>query len=332
VGSAGVAARLAAQVAALLLVTTGALSHPLAPSLLELRELDPGRLAVRWKTPALAARGAVPRPVLPDGCAPEAEPDWTREGTGVVQRFVARCVAPDLVGRVVGVDGLGASRTDALLRVELADGRAFREVLSGDRARFEIPVREQPLRVASGYVGLGVEHILGGLDHLAFVFGLLLLVGPGRALFWTITAFTLGHSATLSLAALGFVALPSRPIEVGIAASIVVLGVELVRQQGGAPLTAAAAPAGAAVFGLLHGLGFASALTDVGLPAEAIPLALFSFNLGVELGQLAFVASVLVLGALLRPALGMLPSRARWLAPYGVGSFGAFLLFDRLLG
>lgn len=316
----------------LLLLPAGLLAHPLAPSLLELHETEPGSVRIRWKTPARAARGAVPKPVLPAHCSPDGEPRWTREGTGRVLRFVARCAPGGLVGSEIGVDGLDASRTDALLRVELSDGREFREVLRASRPRFVVPERARGLDVVRSYGALGSRHILGGLDHLAFVFGLMLLVGPGRPLLWTITAFTLGHSATLSLASLGFVTFPVRWLEVAIAASVVALGVELVRRQGGAPQPRGTAVAGAALFGLLHGLGFAGALTEVGLPAGSIPLALFSFNVGVELGQLAFVAGVLLLQTVLAPGLAALPTATRWLAPYAVGCSGAFWLFDRLLG
>jgi hypothetical protein len=249
-----------------------------------------------------------------------------------VLELAARCEPAGLVGSELGVDGLAASRTEALLEIELADGRTFREVLRGSRPRFVVPERARLPDVARSYTGLGARHILGGFDHLAFVFGLVLLVGGGRALLWTITAFTLGHSLTLSLAALGFVAFPVRPLEIAIAASLVLLGVELVRRQEGAARSAAAAPLGAALFGLLHGLGFAGALAEVGLPAGSIPVALFSFNVGVELGQLAFVGAVLALRTALSPALAALPASARWLAPYAVGSSGAFWLFDRLMG
>ena len=322
-----------AAVLGLLLLLPGTLTaHPLAPSLFELRESEPGRIHVRWKTPARAAQGAVPQPVLPPQCTPEGKPHWMREGGGLVLHFDARCDPADLIGSELGVDGLAASRTQALLEIELSDGREFREVIHGSRPRFVIPERADSLDVLQSYGALGTRHILSGLDHLAFVFGLMLLVGGGRPLFWAITAFTIGHSATLSLAALGFVTFPVRALEIAIAASLLVLGMELVRRQGGGLHSAVSAPLGAALFGLLHGLGFAGALTSAGLPTGAIPLALFSFNAGVELGQLAFIGAVLVLRTLLAPILVRLPARARWLAPYAVGCSGAFWIFDRLLG
>lgn len=307
-------------------------AHPLAPSLFELHETEPGRVEVRWKTPARAAPGASPQPVLPGHCTPHGEPRWAREGTGLVLRFDARCEPAGLVGTELGVDGLASSRTEALLEIELSDGRTFREVLRGSRPRFVIPERARALQVAESYAALGARHILSGFDHLAFVFGLMLLVGRGRPLFWAITAFTAGHSVTLTLAALGFVAFPVRPIEIAIALSLVVLGVELARREAGTPAWRGLAPTGAAVFGLLHGLGFAGALHSIGLPSGSIPVSLLSFNVGVEAGQLAFVGTLLVLQTLLARLLDRLPPIARWLGPYAVGCSGAFWFFDRLLG
>ena len=320
---------------ALPLLAATAQAHPLAPSLLELDEVTIGELAVRWKTPTRTARAGAPQPVLPGDCTVRDGPAWSVEGSGSVARFRAECSGRSLVGREVGIDGLGASRTDALLTVRLADGRSFREVLRGERARFRIPERESALAVARSYGALGVRHILGGFDHLVFLFGLVALSARGAPLFWTLTAFTLGHSVTLSAAVLGLVAFPVRLIEVAIAASLVWLGMELVRgvpPAGSARRARAAAPLGAALFGLLHGLGFAGALTEVGLPAGAIPLALLSFNLGVEIGQLVFVASLLAAGALLRPVLARWPGGPARVAPYAVGCSGSFWLFDRLLG
>jgi hydrogenase/urease accessory protein HupE len=307
-------------------------AHPLAPSLFELHETEPGNLQIRWKTPARVARGGAPHPVLPKQCRPEGEPHWTREGTGRVLRFEARCDPAGLVGSELGVDGLATSRTEALLEIELSDRRTFREVLRGSRPRFVIPERPRALHVAESYFALGARHILSGFDHLAFVFGLMLLVGRGRPLFWAITAFTAGHSVTLSLAALGFVAFPVQLLEIAIALSLVALGVELARREGGTHVSSALAPLGAALFGLLHGLGFAGALHSIGLPSGSIPISLVSFNVGVEVGQLAFIGCVLLLQTLLSGLLAKLPTTTRWLGPYAVGCSGAFWFFDRLLG
>jgi hydrogenase/urease accessory protein HupE len=207
-------------------------------------------------------------------------------------------------------------------------------VLRGGRSSFEVPPRGSVLEVVRSYGGLGVVHILTGPDHLVFVFGLMVLVGAGaserRRLLWTVTAFTCGHTVTLSLAALGVVRVSPRPVEILIAASIFVVAVELVRPPaerriGSRPWWMAGA------FGLLHGLGFAGALAEVGLPAGDIPAALLSFNLGIELGQLLFVATLLALWRVSRrftpgTTAGMEPR----LCAYGIGALATLWMLERL--
>ena len=317
---------------ALVALRTSAGAHALSPALLELEELAGGRVAVGWKVSVFQAPGATLRPVLPAGCIPETEPSETAGPDSVTTRWTVRCDPGGLVGREIGVDGLAVGKTDALVRVGLADGRVVQGVLRAREPRLRIPARPRWTDVVGSYAKLGVEHILTGPDHLLFVFGLLLLVGGGGLLLRTITAFTVGHSLTLSLAALGLARVPSRPIEVGIAASVFLLAVELARAPGARRTLMRRAPwAMAGLFGLLHGLGFAGALAEVGLPAGEIPTALFAFNLGIEVGQLAFVAAVLVAGrALVRLASPRLAA-VRWLPVYAMGSLSALWCIERTL-
>jgi len=220
------------------------------------------------------------------------------------------------------------ARTNALVRIELPGGFVQRGVVYGGSPTLEVTGAPSAWQTARDYAALGFGHITGGIDHLLFMLGLLLLVRGTRMLVETITAFTLGHSVTLSLAALGFVHLPTRPIEVAIAASILWLAVELAQP--------ASAPRGqawrrprtlAGAFGLLHGFGFARALAEVGLPPHDIPLALGSFNLGIELGQLSF-ALVLIPAYALARRLGMAAAPTRALA-YAIGSLASFWMFQR---
>jgi hydrogenase/urease accessory protein HupE len=215
------------------------------------------------------------------------------------------------------------------VRVVLRNGRLVQGLVTAGRPFLVVPPEPQPGAVARDYAGLGVAHILSGPDHLLFVFGLVLLARTRRRLLGTITAFTAGHSVTLSLAALGLVQVPTPPIEVAIAMSVLVLAIELARDTPAPTLLRRHPWAMAAAFGLLHGLGFAAALREAGLPVGEIPLALAAFNVGIEAGQLAFVAAVLA-G---RAALGDLPGRLpRWTARvpvYGMGSLAAFWWFER---
>jgi hypothetical protein len=312
------------------LLALPASGHVFAPSLLEVREIEAGHAVVRWKQPLARVAGSKLVPVLPPRCRGTTQPKTYREGTGMVARWELEC-AGGLVGSQIGVEGLARSKTDVLLRLALADGRSMRHVLTAGRPAFVVPEREGRLDVMAGYGRLGVEHILSGFDHLAFVLGLVLLVRGGRKLLWTITAFTLGHSVTLALAILGIVNVPQRPIDAGIAFSIYVLAVELPRRDRAKPGLMQRVPWGmAGLFGLLHGIGFAGALTEVGLPAGEIPLALFSFNVGIELGQLAFIGVVLAGWRALRPTLVHWPARSVYVPAYAMGSLAAFWFFERV--
>jgi len=249
----------------------------------------------------------------------------------VVTSWTVDCGRAGLPGGTVAVSGLAEAGSDALLRASLADGRSFRAVLRPDAPSFVVPPAQSPVGVAAGYLGLGIEHLLTGWDHLAFVLGLVLLVAGWRGLLWTITAFTGGHSVTLALATLGLVRLPPAPIEAAIALSILLLAVELASRDRDRPGLFGRRPwLMAACFGLLHGLGFAGALAEVGLPAREIPLALLAFNVGIELGQIAVVLAVCGLGLALGPLLRRLPVWSAAAPAYALGTVAAFWLFERL--
>jgi hypothetical protein len=320
-----------AALLALALAAPGAAAHPLAPVLLELEERAGGEVAVAWKRPLRAGDGVQRAPVLPAGCARGASLAPSATDLTVTERWLVDCGEAGLVGRRVGVEGLDATGTDALLRVTLRDGRVLQRVLRPDAASVVVPERTPRSEVARDYAALGFEHILGGADHLLFVFGLLLLVGGGMRLVQTVSAFTVGHSVTLSLAALGFVGFPSRPIEVLIAASVLWLAVDLARSHEAPRSWMRRAPWGmAGAFGLLHGLGFAGALAETGLPEGEIPLALLFFNLGIEAGQLLFVGVLVVAGHALRRIAAPLPAPALRVPVYAMGSLAAFWCLERI--
>ncbi|MEJ8570277.1 HupE/UreJ family protein [Microbaculum marinum] len=319
--------------ALLLLSAAGELAaHPLAPSLLEIVEGGAGQVDVRWKTPANKVPGSDLRPSLPAHCQPDGGVLQEAAGTAIVQRWRVVCSAP-LPGSTVGVDGIASSKADVILRLTLADEQVVSTVLTADRPTFVVPDSGGPGTVLRSYATLGVEHILSGPDHLLFVLGLMLLVASGRQLLWTVTAFTAGHSVTLSLAVLGFVNVPSGPVEALIALSILIVAVEAVRGPSERPTALRRFPwAIAFAFGLLHGFGFAGALAEIGLPAGEIPLALFSFNLGIEIGQLMFCAVVigLYMAASRLPferASQLVPARRA--AAYVIGTLAAYWVFER---
>ena len=325
-------ARAGAMLLAFVLLAPGrAGAHALSPALLVLQEGAHGSVAVTWKIPLLSLIGAALRPVLPADCAVTSPEATTEDFESVTTRWTVTCGDGGLVGKRVGIEGLAAAKTDALLRLELAGGRAIDTVLRSREPSLVVPAREHGVGLANRYVALGVEHILSGYDHLLFVFGLLLLAAGRRALVATITAFTLGHSVTLTLAALGVARVPSAPIEVLIAFSIFVLAVELARPDpsGDSTLMRRRPWLMALGFGFLHGLGFAGTLRAAGLPPQAIPLALLGFNVGIEIGQLVFVLTVLLLTALARPVLRRFPAWTRALPVYAMGSLAAFWMIER---
>jgi hydrogenase/urease accessory protein HupE len=324
------AALIAIGVFAIEWLATSASAHALAPALLDLTEDASGRVEVLWKQSVLSAPGREVRPILPPDCALLDGPRSEKEGSAVLVRWTLDCGAVGLIGQPLRVDGLGAAKIDTLVRIELADGRRIQSVLRGVEPSMRVPARVTRWAVFMDYLTIGFEHILSGADHLLFVFGLFLLCSAVSPLIKTITAFTLGHSLTLSLAALGYTNLPSGPIEILIAASVLALAVELARNEGKATLMRRHPWPIALLFGLLHGMGFAGALREVGLPDGEIPIALFSFNVGIELGQLLFVAALLALTPLVRRIEIRLPRYwPRRVAVYVMGSLAAYWLFER---
>jgi hypothetical protein len=258
-------------------------------------------------------------------------------GAAHVERWRVTC-SDGLVDHSITIEGLAATRTDVLARVRHVDGTTQTVRLTPSRPDFRVVSSPSQLEVATTYLGLGVEHILAGLDHLLFVLALLFLVGDLRKLVGAVTAFTAAHSLTLAAAALGWLRVPSAPVEAAIALSIVLVAVEILRDPGG--LTERKPWLVTFAFGLLHGLGFASSLSDVGLPAHAIPVALAFFNVGVEAGQLLFISGVLCLFKLTSAVLRfrLEPGRSGiWAVAevfarpvsYSIGILGAFWLIER---
>jgi hydrogenase/urease accessory protein HupE len=307
------------------------LAHEARPAYLELREVGPGDLRVLWKTPMQGDLRLALAAEFSEGVK-ATSPVLTRRVPGAaVQTWSAR--AASLRGETVRVTGLEGTMTDALVRVEFADGTEWTERLTPGHPEVTIPVRPSGSEVGGLYLRLGVEHILTGIDHLLFVLALLILTRSGPRLLATITAFTLAHSITLAAATLGFLHLPQPPVEAVIALSIAFVAAEIVRGKAGRAGVAERWPwVVAFVFGLLHGLGFASGLAEIGLPENNVPLALFFFNVGVELGQLSFVAAVILAVRAMVRAPFRLPPAGATLVRYFIGSVAVFLLLQRVAG
>jgi hydrogenase/urease accessory protein HupE len=320
--------------AALFLVSFASLvqAHRLQPAYLEINEQTAGTFNILWKRPLAGNMPMNIYPLLPAGCSNLTEPVLRPSQSGSIERWLADCGESGLTDQTIVIDGLEATVTDTLLRIELADGTMHTTVLRPDSPSFLVPAKPSKLKIAGSYLTLGVEHILGGFDHLLFVLGLLLIVQSTLLLLETITAFTLAHSVTLAMAALGFVRVPQTPVEAVIALSILFLATELSRQiRGEMGLTSRAPWLVALCFGLLHGFGFAGALTEIGLPQTDIPLALFFFNVGVEAGQLLFVAGVLLVTWLMKKMKFRWTDWAEQIPAYAIGSLAAFWFIQRTL-
>lgn len=310
----------------LLAAPLAAEAHRFAPSALDIRALTNGEISVVWKTPAQATSSVPMLPVEPDGCEVLSETPWFPEGTGKVLRQQWSCASETLEGLTVGVSGLAANQASAVVSVRPNSEVFFQEVLTAGNPSFTVPAQRSGWATALHYLWLGAEHIAIGTDHLFFVAGLLLLVGWGSRLVYTVTAFTVGHSITLAMVSLGFVTNPEALIEWLIAVSIWVLAYELSRPDQKSRLWDKPWYL-AGGFGLLHGMGFAGALAETGLPQMHLPTALLFFNVGIEVGQLLFIALLTALGVLIAKV-----SSASWLriAPvYLLGAVSTFWVLDR---
>ncbi len=331
--------------AALLLWLAGSLlplahAHEVRPGYLEVRQVEAEAYDVLWKVPARGEYRLRLHARLPKECV-GAPNQGTFVGGAFVERWRARCPG-GLAGRTIDIEGLSATRTDVLARVEWLDGTTQTVRLTPEQTSFEAKLAPGMLEVSKTYFVLGVEHILLGIDHLLFVLGLMFLVGSWKRLVATVTAFTVAHSITLAAATLGWVHVSQAPVEATIALSIMFVAAEIIHGARGEPRLATRAPwLVAFVFGLLHGFGFAGALREVGLPQKDVPLALLFFNVGVEVGQLLFIAAVVGTFSLLTRALrrpgsgehGPWHSEALIRTPvaYAIGTMAAFWAVQRVV-
>jgi hydrogenase/urease accessory protein HupE len=305
-------------------------SHEVRPAYLEIAEQAPGSFDVLFKTPMLGDL-RLKLSVGFSGLVETATPVRSRTTDGAMVQTWQVHAKDGLAGQQVQIVGLENTVSDALLRVEFVDGRSFVQRLTPAAPQATIPAEQRSSGVAATYLWLGIEHILLGYDHLLFVLGLVLLAASTRQLVMAITAFTAAHSITLAAAALRVVHVPPKPVEAMIALSIAFVALEIIRARQGRSGIAARFPwLIAFAFGLLHGFGFAGALSEIGIPEGHIPLALLFFNLGVEAGQLLFVAAVMLLAALGRGFWQPLPRWATLAPAYAIGSLAMFWMIQRV--
>lgn len=308
-----------------------AFAHPLAPSVLSFEPGRDGLVTMTWKAPRTRPAGQSLRPRIPESCRAvgPVRRAQTEDEAAIVETTTLRCERPDMVGAVIGVEGFEDSSMNVVVRMVGDDGSVDHQILDFDTPELTVGTFDQRPSSLFEYLGLGVEHLMTGWDHLAFVVGLLILFGWHRRLIAAVTSFTIGHSLTLALSVLGIVRVPQMAVEALIAMTIVVLALEIQAGRHGPVWRHPWILPGS--LGLLHGLGFASVLFDAGLPASEIPLALLGFNLGLELGQLIVIAAAWTSYVLLRAFIPAGWRAKPTVAAYVIGSLAAFWVLQRTL-
>ena len=320
-------ARWRALAVAIMLATTAARGDVFRPAYLEIVEISPDHYDVLWKTPLLPDGQRIDTTVrVPDATGSLDKRRGIRAANAWTERYEL-AFAAGTADRAISIEGLRNTVTNVLVRVKWLDGESDVVRLPGNDATITIPRKDGERSIRAPYAWLGIVHILNGIDHLLFVIALLLIARGWQDLAATITSFTLGHSVTLAAATFGWVTVPSALAEALIALSIVFVAAEGLRDNTATPRQTQLLLAGG--FGLLHGLGFASALADIGHTGSILP-ALLMFNIGVEIGQLVFVAGIVMAGCLLRAGFERFAGPARRVTAYGIGIVSAFWTFERI--
>jgi len=315
---------------AILIAPRVAQAHEARPAYLEVKETAPTRFSLLWRTPVMAGT-RLPIVLTIPGTRNLKTPEIEELSDSFVERRWIDAGPEGLAGKRIEFVGLQLTITDVLVRVEMLDGRSWTSIVHPSQPWIETTAAKTRVEVVGAFVLQGIRHILFGADHLLFVLGLLLIVKNRWMLLKTITAFTVAHSITLAIATLGYANAPTLPLNAAIALSILFLGPEIVKVwRGESSFTIRHPWVVAFAFGLLHGFGFASALTSAGLPSNELPWALLSFNVGVEIGQVGFVILILLLERAFRVLEIRWPRMVEALPGYTVGSLGAFWTIQRV--
>ncbi|RFB88443.1 HupE / UreJ protein [Rhizobium leguminosarum bv. trifolii] len=316
---------------AVLTLVGAACAHEIRPAYLQIDEIAANRYKVVWRTPMLSGMRLPVIIRFSNDVRNVTMPAERDLPDSLVETRVIETDGDGLAGKRVEFVGLQATITDVLVRIHLQDGTVERTMIHPSQPWIDFAATRSPLAAARVYFVSGFQHILLGIDHLLFVFGLLFIVRSRWMLVKTITAFTVAHSITLAVATLGKVEIPALPLNAVIALSILFLGPEIVRVwRGQTSFTIRHPWVVSFAFGLLHGFGFASGLTALGLPQGDIPFTLLMFNLGVEAGQMAFVGLILLLIAALKSIEIRLPRGLELMPAYVVGILGAYWTIDRI--
>lgn len=315
---------------------TQVMADEMRPGLLNISENSAGWFDVTFKVPLVNNNRLPLKLNLPSNMSLLGSPSYKVTSAVSIELARYKVDADAFTGKEISIDGLALTNTDVMTRIELLNGTVYSTVLRPTEPVFSIPETPSIWDVASSYWSMGIIHILEGADHLLFVFAMLMIVSGLGTLIKAITAFTVAHSITLALASLGKISLPASPTEAIISLSIVFLAVEIIHKyQGQKSLTERYPWVVAFLFGLFHGLGFAGALAEIGLPQVEVPTALIMFNVGVETGQLLFILGVIVIYEISKRLPILLPivnSDKSWKTlAYSIGSVAAYWTIDRVI-
>jgi hydrogenase/urease accessory protein HupE len=318
--------------AAALLSGLGLQAHEIRPAYFEITENAAREVHVLWKQPAVGDRTLAIRPVLSSGWLKDTYSSTITTDVYIIRTWDIPQPHGPIAGQTLRIEGLDRTMTDVLVHISFANGQDATQMVTAAHPVLVIPTPGKASLPVAAYLNLGVAHIWSGIDHLLYVLGLILLTENIKTLFKTISAFTVTHSVTLAASVLQIIHVPPAPVEAVIALSVLYIAVELVHLRRGRAGLAHRYPwLVAFTFGLLHGVGFAGALAQAGLPAHKIPLALLLFNLGIEAGQLGFVVVVLLAGYALKCLAPSVITRFQWVPPYAIGGAASFWFIQRTL-
>lgn len=314
----------------LIIISNIANAHESQPGVVDITQLDEQRYQVVWKAPIYYGKPHPAQLELPDAWQEIAPASTFASKDAHITTKIVAVDKTQFNGATLRFPRLEKTITDVLVRTVFTDGSEFTYIASPTRPSVTLRGERSWHQAGAEYVALGLHHILLGIDHLLFVLGLMLIVKTKLALLKTITSFTLAHSITLGLATLGLASVPLPPLNATIALSILFLGPEIIKARRGQPSWTIHYPWIVAFgFGLLHGFGFASGLTTTGMPKAELPLALLSFNIGVELGQIGFVGLALAMLWAFNTLNVRWPEWVSWIPGYLVGSLGAYWTIQR---
>ena len=314
----------------MLFMTTPANADELRPGYVEFTQIAPTKWTLAWKFPLQGGFTPLTRPQLPAVCQTVGLPSRDFSGAAVTTRSAVECKG-DVSGQPIGLDNFDTAQSDVLVRVAPL-GRPVQALrLTPAEPTAVIRAKADRWQVARTYFVTGIDHIIFGYDHLLFVVALVLLLSG----FWTIikavTAFTVAHSLTLAGTTLGLIGLPKRPVEIVIALSIMFLAVEIAKRHPDEQRLSERVPWVVAFgFGLLHGFGFAGALKEIGLPEQDVTIALLTFNLGVEVGQIAIVGATMAVIGIMRRYLGAYLAPIMKAVIYAIGCIASFWFIERI--